>query len=90
MALDWTGVRLVVFDVDGTLYRQRPVRLRMARDLLIHTVLKQDPKTIAVLARYRRIRERLADEQAGDFESAAITETAAATAVPPKPGMATK
>src|SRR6185503_2964594 len=28
---DWDGVRLVVFDVDGTLYRQRPLQLRMAR-----------------------------------------------------------
>jgi HAD superfamily hydrolase (TIGR01549 family) len=81
--MDWTGVQLVVFDVDGTLYRQRRVRLRMARDLLIHAVLKQDPKTIAVLARYRRIRERLANEQTKDFEGVAIAETAAATAVSP-------
>lgn len=28
---DWDGVGLVVFD--GTLYRQRPLRLRMRRDL---------------------------------------------------------
>jgi hypothetical protein len=30
---DWDGVGLVVFDVSGTLYRQRPLRLRMRRDL---------------------------------------------------------
>jgi hypothetical protein len=30
---DWDGVGLVVFDVNGTLYRQRPLRLRMRRDL---------------------------------------------------------
>jgi putative hydrolase of the HAD superfamily len=35
---------------------------------------------IAVLAKYRRIRERLGDEQAADFETALIAETAAATA----------
>ena len=29
---DWKDIRLVAFDVDGTLYRQRPLRLRMARD----------------------------------------------------------
>ena len=59
MPLDWDRVHLVVFDVDGTLYRQRPLRLRMARDLLLHTLLKRDPNVIAVLSRYRRIRERL-------------------------------
>lgn len=37
MPLDWDRLHLVVFDVDGTLYRQRPLRLRMARDLLFHT-----------------------------------------------------
>ena len=36
---DWASIRLVAFDVDGTLYRQRPLRLRMARDLAIHVGL---------------------------------------------------
>jgi FMN phosphatase YigB (HAD superfamily) len=83
MPPDWAGIHLVVFDVDGTLYRQRQLRLRMARDLLIHTVLKRDPKIIAVLARYRRIRERLGNEQVINFEIASIAQTAAATAVSP-------
>jgi hypothetical protein len=30
---DWDGVRQVVFDVNGTLYRRRPLRLRMRRNL---------------------------------------------------------
>ena len=29
-AFDWASVRLVAFDVDGTLYAQRALRLRMA------------------------------------------------------------
>jgi FMN phosphatase YigB (HAD superfamily) len=81
--MDWAGVHLVVFDVDGTLYRQSQLRLRMARDLLIHTVLKRDTKTIAVLAKYRRIRERLSDEHVADFECASIAQTATATAIAP-------
>ena len=80
MPLDWDNVHLVVFDVDGTLYRQRPLQLRMARDILLYTLLKRDLNVIAVLARYRRIRERLGDEQAVDFERALIAQTATATA----------
>ena len=37
-ASDWKGIRLVVFDVDGTLYNQRQLRMLMVRDLLCHLV----------------------------------------------------
>ena len=83
MSLDWENVHFVVFDVDGTLYRQRQLRLRMAWDILLYTLLKRDLNVIAVLARYRRIRERLGDEQGIDFERALITQTATATANSP-------
>jgi FMN phosphatase YigB (HAD superfamily) len=83
MPLDWARVRLVVFDVDGTLYRQRQLRLTMALELLMHSALKLDPKIIAVLAAYRRVRERLGNQQVIDFEDALIAQTAAATAVSP-------
>ncbi|UPK03224.1 HAD family hydrolase [Bradyrhizobium sp. 170] len=83
MPLDWDNVHFVVFDVDGTLYRQRPLRIRMTRDILLYTLLKRDLNVIAVLAEYRRIRERLGDEQVIDFERALITQTAAATANSP-------
>ena len=39
---DWRDIRLVAFDVDGTLYSQRPLRLRMARDMVLHSVTKRD------------------------------------------------
>jgi FMN phosphatase YigB (HAD superfamily) len=80
---DWGSIRLVVFDADGTLYRQRPVRLRMARDLLLHALSKGDFSVITVLAKYRRIKERLSDEQAADFERILVAETATATATSP-------
>lgn len=80
---DWDGIRLVVFDMDGTLYRQRPIRLKMARDVLLYTLSKCDFNVIAVLARYRRIKERLSDEQVIDFERILVTETAMATANSP-------
>ena len=65
---DWRDIRLVAFDVDGTLYRQLPLRLRMGRDILIHTVANCDRNAISVVSAYRRIRERLADEEVVDFE----------------------
>jgi FMN phosphatase YigB (HAD superfamily) len=81
---DWRDIRLVAFDVDGTLYRQRPLRLRMGRDMLVHTVAKRDLSAIGVISAYRRIRERLGDEEVVDFERVLITETAKATSMSPE------
>ena len=78
--IDWKRTRLVVFDVDGTLYRQRPLRMRMARDLAAHSVRKRDLKAISVLTQYRRIRERMGDELVVDFDAALVARTATATA----------
>ena len=73
---DWDGIRLVVFDVDGTLYRQRPLRLRMARDLALHA-LGGGWGTIAVLRRFRHLREELGEARVEDFAGRLIAETAA-------------
>ena len=81
---DWKDIRLVAFDVDGTLYRQRPLRLRMARDLVLHALTKADLAPIAVLGKFRRIRERLGDERADGFAAALIAETAAASGRSPE------
>ena len=81
---DWRDIRLVAFDVDGTLYRQRPLRLRMGRDMLIHTIAKCDRNAISVISAYRRIREHLAAEEVVDFEPVLIAETAKATSMSPE------
>ena len=83
-AADWRDIRLVAFDVDGTLYRQGPLRLRMGRDMVIHTVAKFDLNAIGVVSAYRRIRERLAAEEVVDFERILIAETAKATSMSPE------
>jgi FMN phosphatase YigB (HAD superfamily) len=80
---DWDNVRLVVFDVDGTLYRQHQLRVLMARDILLYTLFKRDINVIAVLANYRRIREQLGNEEIVDFERVLIAKTASATANSP-------
>jgi len=81
---DWRDIRLVAFDVDGTLYKQRPLRLRMGRDMAIQAVAKRDLNAIGVISAYRRIRERLAAEEVVDFERVLIAETAKATSTSPE------
>src|SRR5690348_14858198 len=83
-AADWQDVRFVAFDVDGTLYSQRPLRLMMGRDMVFHAIAKRTPKAIAVVTAYRSIREQLASEEIVDFEGILIAETAKATSMPPE------
>ena len=54
-------IRAVLFDVDGTLYRQRPLRLRMAVELgmLAFTRPFRAPSIWRALAEYRRAQETL-------------------------------
>jgi FMN phosphatase YigB (HAD superfamily) len=81
---DWRDIRLVAFDVDGTLYRQGPLRLRMGCDMVLHTVAKCDLNVISIVSAYRRIRERLAAEEVADFDCVLIAETAKATSRSPE------
>ena len=58
-------VRMVIFDVDGTLYDQRGLRLRMALRLLGHCLAR--PRELRILrwiSTFRRCREALADAEA--------------------------
>jgi putative hydrolase of the HAD superfamily len=66
--VDWQRTRAVVFDVDGTLYEQRAMRLRMARELAWSCLLS--PSTLRearILSAFRRRREQLAEEEASDI-----------------------
>ncbi len=69
----WNNVKLVIFDVDGTLYDQRRLRLRMARDMVLHCSFK----LISVLRTYRRLREQFAEDETSDFETRLLAETSA-------------
>lgn len=82
MVFDWTSVRLVIFDVDGTLYRQRPVQLRMACGILGHTVRTLDSSVLRVVGRYRRVREKMAEDGIRDFGPDALQVTSDNTGVP--------
>src|SRR5262249_44674956 len=71
-------------DVDGTLYRQRPLRLRMGRDMVLHAMAKCDLNVINIVSAYRRIRERLAAEEVADFDRVLVSETARTTSTSPE------
>lgn len=81
--IEWASVRLVIFDVDGTLYRQRPVRLRIARDLALDALRRLDLTPLRVLGAYRRVREAVGDAEIDGFEPVLIARTAEATRVSP-------
>ena len=84
-AVDWRQVRAVVFDVDGTLYEQRPLRLRMARELALRSLAR--PRTLAdarVLRTFRRSREELAEEEAAGIGRLQYERAAERARVPPE------
>jgi putative hydrolase of the HAD superfamily len=74
---DWRQIRLVVFDVDGTLYDQRGLRLRMLGEMLRAALRNRDIEFIRILSAYRSIREELGDERLEDFDAVLRSRTAA-------------
>ena len=76
-SLNWDEIRLVAFDVDGTLYDQRGLRLCMLREMLIASVHQRDIGFIRILRVYREIREQLGDSLQEDFERELTFRTAA-------------
>lgn len=73
-----TSYRAVIFDVDGTLYDPRPLRRRMALELLwAGLTTKEGLAQIRQLRTFRRERERLAEEEAEAIRSAQYERPAA-------------
>jgi putative hydrolase of the HAD superfamily len=82
-AIDWEQIRLVVFDVDGTLYSQKALRLRMLKDLVGHTIASRSLDTLKTLRLYRKIRETIGKQEIDGFDSVLIACTAQKAAVEP-------
>jgi putative hydrolase of the HAD superfamily len=74
--IEWASVKLAVFDLDGTLYDQRAMRLRMAAMLAGHSLASFDPQLPRIIAAYRRIREELAEKEVESFEPRLIETVA--------------
>jgi putative hydrolase of the HAD superfamily len=75
-AVNWESFRLVVFDVDGTLYNQNRLRLCMLQDLIGHTIASRSYATLRVLRLYRKLRETIADQEVRGFDEILLTQTA--------------
>lgn len=76
-SLNWSEIRLAVFDVDGTLYDQRGLRLCMLREMLFSTIRTGDIGVLKILRTYRKIREELGASMHEDFEQELTARTAA-------------
>ena len=75
--IDWNAIDLVVFDVDGTLYDQRRLRLAMLRRLLAATWRTRSLDTLQTLRTFRKVREALGDRPEADFMRLQYARTAA-------------
>lgn len=71
----WRDIQLVCFDVDGTLYDQRKLRILMIRDIIIEVLKTRKIKFLRILSTYRHLREKAVDIHE-NFESFLIKETA--------------
>ena len=74
--------RLVVFDLDGTLYHQGPVRRGMLADLLVSPAPAGEPGRImrlSVLRKFRILREDLARRAPANFDAPLFARLAAET-----------
>ena len=81
---DWDAITLVAFDVDGTLYRQRPLRIAMAREMALDAARTFSLSTFRILGAYRHLREAVGDERIEDFDAVLIARTAKATGAAPE------
>ena len=68
------GLKVVVFDVDGTLYRQRPLRRAMLARLLRSYLLRpvRGWRALRTLSAYRHAQESLRGGACGDMAAAQI------------------
>jgi FMN phosphatase YigB (HAD superfamily) len=83
--IDWSPIRLVVFDLDGTLYDQSCLRRRMLRELGLYCLRHPtEVGLLRVIGEFRRARERLADEQASNIAQLQYERPAASLAIQPE------
>ena len=82
--LNWDSIRLVVFDLDGTLYDQRRLRLKVLLRLLVSAASSRSLDTIRVLRHFRRYREELGESLASDFATRQYVSVANRTGHPPE------
>ncbi len=77
--VDWEKYKLVIFDVDGTLYNQKKLRFSMLYQLLKQAILTLDFSVFPIIKYYRNYREHLGDHEVSDFDTVLIKKTSDVT-----------
>ncbi|MBB3659108.1 putative hydrolase of the HAD superfamily [Rhizobium sp. BK650] len=80
--VDWGSIRLVVFDVDGTLYNQSRLRRRMACEMVANVLMSASLTNLRVLRAYRFLRETIGNEEIDDFQTSLMARTVEQTGQP--------
>ncbi|MGO8658062.1 HAD family hydrolase, partial [Rhizobium ruizarguesonis] len=70
------------FDVDGTLYNQRRLRLWMAGELIADAVARGSLTNLRVLRAYRSLREAIGEGEIDDFQTTLMARIVARTGQP--------
>ena len=65
--VDWKTIDVVIFDLDGTLYNQQWLRVRMLMQMLSTATRSRSLQVPLMLHAFRRCREELANVAADDF-----------------------
>jgi FMN phosphatase YigB (HAD superfamily) len=81
--LDWARTRTVVFDVDGTIYSQPRMHLRMLVEILVECARTGDAGLALTLRAFRRHRAALGISGADDFIRMQYELTARSRRCPP-------
>lgn len=84
MTFDPSAIHAVLFDLDGTLYRQRPMRALMALELLtlpLQSPLKARPRLVALRA-YRHAQEAIRHAKSTDPARDQLQAAATASGLP--------
>jgi len=70
-SIQWDGIKAVIFDVDGTLYKQSKLRRKMLYDLLSYYALRPwQLQELRILQRFRVEREKRPGANEPDLENA--------------------
>jgi len=80
--IDWDQLKLIVFDVDGTLYNQKKLRLLMLKELIKHALFTFDFSVFPIIRHYRLYREALGDDEVIGFEPILVKKTSEKTGYP--------
>lgn len=84
MKFEWNNVKLAIFDVDGTLYRQKPLRHVMSAELALVSLARLDIHASRIIQAYRRLREKIGEAESPYEEAALIKQVATKTNISPQ------